>query len=201
MVSSPISLFSSLKGSAGKRFSTKIVILVEVVLNSYLVGVSMQVLRFFGVLALLLLSVALIQAGGPSDKAPNFSLKTSEGKAIELEKLKGKVVVVNFWATWCGPCRREIPGFMEVYDQYRSKGLEIVGVSLDRGGWDVVKPYLDKRPITYPIVIGDADLAVAYDVMSVIPITVIVDKKGNIVKRHVGIMFKSDLEAQIKALL
>ncbi|HEY6952062.1 MAG TPA: TlpA disulfide reductase family protein, partial [Bacteroidota bacterium] len=94
-----------------------------------------------------------------SKKAPNFSLKTSEGKTIELSKLKGKTVVVNFWATWCGPCRAEIPGFIDVYEKYKSKGLEIVGISLDQGGWDDVKPFVKKYNISYPVVLGNDKVA------------------------------------------
>ena len=161
----------------------------------------MKVIKFLGVVALIGLIVAMAcAAAGPNGKAPNFALKTSAGKTIELEKLKGKVVVVNFWATWCGPCRKEIPGFQEVYKQYQGKGLEIVGISLDRNGWDVVKPYVEQKQIGYPVVIGDGDLADAYGGIDAIPTTFIVDKKGNIVQQHVGYMSQQELENQIKNL-
>lgn len=134
-------------------------------------------------------------------KAPNFSLKSSDGETIELAKLKGKVVVVNFWATWCGPCRAEIPGFLEVYKKYKSKGLEIVGVSLDEYGWEVVKPFTAKFKITYPVVIGDGKLAQDYGGIRAIPTTSIVDKEGNVVTRHVGILTKAQFEKIIRELL
>ncbi len=136
-----------------------------------------------------------------TEKAPNFKLKTQTGKVLELSKLKGKVVAVNFWATWCGPCVKEIPGFMEVYKQYKDKGLEIVGVSLDPKGWDVVRPYLERSKINYPIVVGDMALAEAYGGIDAIPATFIIDKKGNIVKKHVGYMNKSEFESTVKDLL
>lgn len=136
-----------------------------------------------------------------AQKAPNFKLKAQDGSVVELAKLKGKVVVVNFWATWCGPCRREIPGFMEVYKQYKDKGLEIVGVSLDQEGWDVVKPYLQRMPINYPVVIGDGNLADAYGGIDAIPATFIIDRKGNIARKHVGYMNKTEFEQIVKQLL
>jgi cytochrome c biogenesis protein CcmG/thiol:disulfide interchange protein DsbE len=148
-------------------------------------------------LAVLLLGSAALAQG----KAPNFSLKTSDGKSLELAKLQGKVVVVNFWATWCGPCRKEIPGFIEVYGRLKSKGLEIVGISLDREGWTVVKPYIDKSKITYPVVVDNGKLADAYGGIDAIPTTFIVDRKGNIVKKHVGYISKEDLEKLVSASL
>ncbi len=151
-------------------------------------------------LALLTLTVLTISPSF-AQKAPNFKLKSQDGKVVELAKLKGKVVVINFWATWCGPCRKEIPGFLEVYKQYKEKGLEIVGVSLDEEGWDVVKPYVDRAKMTYPVVIGDGDLANAYGGIEAIPATFIVDKKGNIAKKHVGYLSKSDFETIVKSLL
>jgi thiol-disulfide isomerase/thioredoxin len=118
-----------------------------------------------------------------------------------LKKLEGKVVVVNFWATWCPPCKSEIPGFLEVYKQYKAKGLEIVGISLDETGWKVVKPFVEAYKITYPVVVGDANLARAYGGIEGIPASFVIDRKGNIVTQHVGYLDKASLENLVKGLL
>ncbi len=155
--------------------------------------------RFSFLVTLVLIPVFLL--GQTLTKAPNFNLKTASGKSIELSKLQGKVVVVNFWATWCGPCKAEIPGFLEVYKQYKNKGLEIVGISLDRDGWKPVKPFIGQHGITYPIVVGDDNLAEAYGGIDAIPTTFVIDKKGNIATRHIGYMDKKTFEDLVKKLL
>ncbi len=145
--------------------------------------------------------LAPLSSGFAQTKAPNFSLTTADNNVIEMNKLAGKVVVVNFWATWCRPCIMEMPGFSEVYEKYRSSGLEIIGVSLDHGGWSRVKPFLARNQIPYPIVIGDDNLYFAYGGESAIPTTVFVDKKGNITERHIGAMTKEQFESKVRKLL
>jgi len=134
-------------------------------------------------------------------KAPDVVFKTADGKIYDLSKLTGKVVVVNFWATWCGPCRKEIPDFIEFYKNYKDKGVEIIGVSLDREGWEKVTPFLKQNPINYPIVLGNGEIAGKFSNFNAIPTTFIIDKSGKIVDEHTGVMTKSQLEAKLKPLL
>jgi peroxiredoxin len=148
-----------------------------------------------------ILFISSLSCGQSLKKAPDFSLQTSNGKTVVLSKLKGKAVVVNFWATWCPPCRSEIPGFLKVYDKYRSKGLEIVGISLDEKGWKVVKPFVEKYKMTYPVVLDNGEVAQKYGDIASIPTSFFVDKKGNITKSHIGYMAAEDFEKEIKKLL
>jgi len=141
---------------------------------------------------------ALAQTGS---KAPDFKLQTSDNKDVTISGLKGKVVLLNFWATWCGPCVREIPDFLEVYDQYKSKGFEIIGVSLDAGEWEKVTPFVAKMKMTYPVVKGDNAVVQAYGNFNAIPTSFFIDRKGVVVHQKTGAMTKSELEAILKKLL
>jgi cytochrome c biogenesis protein CcmG/thiol:disulfide interchange protein DsbE len=120
---------------------------------------------------------------------------------IELSKLKGKVVLVNFWATWCPPCRAEIPDFIEVYNTYKSKGFEIVGIALDEDGWSKVAPYIEEVKINYLVVLGSAKVVQQYGGIEAIPTTFIVDKNGYIAGTQVGLLSKETLEQKLKSLL
>jgi cytochrome c biogenesis protein CcmG/thiol:disulfide interchange protein DsbE len=132
--------------------------------------------------------------------APNFTLQGSHGAPIRLSALKGKVVLLDFWATWCAPCKLEIPWFMEFQELYAEKGLTAVGVAMDDEGWEKVKPYLNEHPINYPIVIGGADMAKRYKVTT-LPVTLLIDRNGKIAATHIGLVEKASFEKDLRTLL
>jgi peroxiredoxin len=133
--------------------------------------------------------------------APDFVLQDLKGRPVQLSKLRGRVVVVNFWATWCGPCRAEIPGIVKVYKQYRQKGLEIVGISLDQAGRDVVEDFVKENGIRYPVALDTSQVAQQYGGITAIPTTFIIDRQGRIAKRHVGYMDQASFEAMIAPVI
>lgn len=134
--------------------------------------------------------------------APAFSLTPASGGApVTLASFKGKVVVLDFWATWCPPCREEIPGFIKLYNDYKAKGVVVVGVSVDRGGAGLVKEFMAKNGINYPSLMADAAVQQAYGGIRSIPTTFVIDRNGNIQKKFVGGHDMSEFEAVIKPLL
>jgi peroxiredoxin len=133
--------------------------------------------------------------------APNFTLLDSNGAKLTLASLKGKVVLLNFWATWCGPCQVEIPWFIEFNKTYKARGLAVVGVSMDEDGWKSVKPYLAAKKIDYPIVVGTDDTAKAYGGVDSLPSTFIIDRDGKIAFSHTGLVGKDTYETEIRSLL
>jgi cytochrome c biogenesis protein CcmG/thiol:disulfide interchange protein DsbE len=132
--------------------------------------------------------------------APDFTLDDSKGAPVTLSDYQGKVVLLDVWATWCTGCKVEIPWYMEFEKKYRRQGLSSIGVAMDEDGWKSVTPYLRKKPINYPIVVGDADFAQAYGVTSM-PMTLLIDRKGRIADAHVGMVGKGAWEQEIRTLL
>ena len=133
--------------------------------------------------------------------APDFPLKDAKGATVKLSSLKGKVVLLNFWATWCGPCKVEIPWFMEFERTYKDKGLVVLGVSMDDEGWKDVRPYLEEKKVTYRMVVGDEALAKVYGGVESLPTTFMIDKTGKIASEHVGLTSKSTYAEEIAVLL
>jgi len=139
----------------------------------------------------------------PSDvkPAPDFDLPDVNGKRVKLSNFKGKVIILDFWATWCPPCRAEIPGFIELYKKYKDKGVEIIGISLDEGGVKDVLPFMKEFGINYTILIGNYKVTQDYGGIRGIPTTFVIDKKGNIRAKYVGYRPKEVFERDIIMLL
>jgi peroxiredoxin len=134
--------------------------------------------------------------------APDFSLKDVNGATVTLADYTGKVVLINFWATWCTPCRAEMPWFAEFERTYKDRGFAVLGLSLDEAGWDAVKPYLDEhKEIAYRIMIADELTAERYGGVESLPTSFIIDREGRIASIHTGLVSKSTYKKEIEELL
>ena len=133
---------------------------------------------------------------------PPFTLNDLSGNAISLSDFSGDVVILDLWATWCPPCRKEIPFLVSLYDEYKDQGLSVVGVALDQGGASVVAPFVEANEVTYTIVLGDAEVSRAYKVSS-IPMTLMIDRNGNVAHKEVGFapQFEGPMRAKVEELL
>ena len=133
--------------------------------------------------------------------APAWTLNDLDGKPVSLSDFKGKVVVLDIWATWCPPCRAEIPHFIEIQNEYKDKGVTVVGMSVDSTGPADVAKFVKDNGMNYPIVMADEATATAYGADQGIPFTLVIDKNGNVVSRHLGLTDKSVFEDDIKKAL
>jgi peroxiredoxin len=133
--------------------------------------------------------------------APEFTLKDSNGKTVHLSDYKGKVVLLDFFATWCGPCKIEIPWFMEMERKNKDRGFAVLGVAMDDEGWEIVKPFLADLGVNYRVVIGNDATAGMYGGVDALPTTFLIDKEGRIAAVHVGLASRKDFEDGIEQLL
>jgi cytochrome c biogenesis protein CcmG/thiol:disulfide interchange protein DsbE len=132
--------------------------------------------------------------------APDFTLETMEGNTFTLSDQRGKVVVLNFWATWCGPCRKEIPDFMELHKEMKNNGVLFAGISLDKEGWEKVRPYANEMGINYPIMVDDGSVSRQYGPIRAIPTTFIINKKGKVEYVAPGMLTKEKLKPIVTKL-
>jgi len=160
----------------------------------------MKTLRLLLGFVLTFAAVALVRAEPvPATPAPAWKLKDVNGNVISSEQFKGKVIVVDFWATWCGPCRMEIPGYIELQKKYRKDGLVIIGVSCDqdKNAPQTVKNFMQKSGMNYQVVMADEDIQMAFGGMDAIPTTFIIDRAGKIRERKVGAEPTAEYEATL----
>jgi len=144
-------------------------------------------------------------AACPANAKPanlNFTMKDMNGKDVRLSDYKGKVILLDFWATWCGPCKVEIPWFVEFQQKYAAKGLQVIGVSVD-DTVDKLKPYVAQFKMNYPVLQGlnHDDVQDAYGPMWGIPVTALISRDGKICAKHTGMSSKPSFENEIKSLL
>jgi len=148
------------------------------------------------ILALFLLSHCSKEKQPSPGLAPDFTLKTLDGQEISLYQLKGRVVLLDFWATWCGPCRESIPHLIQLYKTYRENGFEVIGLSLDKGDADAVRSFAKSMDIPYPIAIASEEVVRNYRVTA-IPTTFLIDREGKIQEKTTG--FNSAIAQQTTA--
>ena len=188
-----------LKNGIGKPKIWRLVLLVGVIL---LLGYGV------GKFELSARKPAKVECLGEGElSAPVFSLPDMNGQKVDLVSFQGRVIVIEFWATWCAPCREEIPVLNQIYKAYKEKGLVVIGISLDRKPPQEVKKFLDQLQVEYTNVMGDEEIFERYSQMANlgpirgIPATFVIDRKGQICQRYMGLTEKRILEEAIEAAL
>jgi thiol-disulfide isomerase/thioredoxin len=134
-------------------------------------------------------------------RAPTFELRDADGNIARIADYKGKVVLINFWATWCVPCKEEIPWLIEFERKYKDEGFAVIGIDRDETGWPFARPYMQKMGMNYRVVIGDRRTAYKYGAADSLPATYLIDKQGRVAAIHFGLVSRKKVEEEIKKLL
>lgn len=160
-------------------------------------------LRAFSVLVLSTLVASFAFAAALSGPAPNFSLQSNSGQQISLDSLKGKVVMVNFWATWCVPCRQEMPHLQALYERYQSLGFELLAVNVEKNKEAEIKKWLAETPVTFPVLFDPANEVTKLYKVQTMPSTVLVGRDGTMRFIHHGYKpgYENEYQTQVRALL
>jgi thiol-disulfide isomerase/thioredoxin len=136
-----------------------------------------------------------------STVAPDFSLESLDGKSVRLSDLRGKAVLLNFWATWCGPCKIEMPWFVELQNQYGAQGLQIVGVAMDDASKEDIAKFAKNMGVNYPILIGKESIGDQYGGIPALPESFFIGRDGKMVDKIIGLKGKGEIEDAIKKAL
>jgi peroxiredoxin len=145
-----------------------------------------------------------VKPASKRNPAPDFEAKDANGQSFHLTDYRGKVVLLNFWATWCGPCKVEIPWFIDFERNYKDRGFAVVGISLDDDGWEAVKPYLERRRMNYRVALGNMDIERLYGGgtgIESLPTSFIIDRDGRVADVHVGLISRNDYQNELEELL
>lgn len=138
---------------------------------------------------------------GERKRAPDFELADSNGLTVRLGDYAGKVVLLDFWATWCTPCKASVPWFNELQTKYADQGFTVLGVSMDESGWAAVKPFLEKMSVAYPVVLGTKRIAYLYGDVDALPLAFFIDRSGRVAAIHLGPASRKDYEKLVQTLL
>jgi peroxiredoxin len=141
---------------------------------------------------------AAAPAAAKGHSAPDFVLTDLQGNTVKLSDLRGKAVVLNFWATWCPPCKAEIPWFVDLQKRYGAQGLQVVGVNMDDGDENDVQKFAAQNAINYPILLGQDKVADAYGGIDYLPTTFYIDRNGVVIERVFGQPERDEIEQNVK---
>jgi peroxiredoxin len=133
--------------------------------------------------------------------APGFELKDASGATVKLSDYLGKVVLLNFWATWCPPCQEEIPWFVGFQQEFKDRDFSVLGVSLDHYGWPAINPFVQQMKVNYPVVLGSEEVAQIYGGEDALPTTFVIDREGRIARTHIGLVSKNTYKQEILQLM
>jgi len=160
-------------------------------------------LRAFSVFAMTLLVASLAYAATVSGPAPNFTLQSNAGGQVSLASLKGKVVMVNFWATWCVPCRQEMPHLEALYEKYNGLGFELLAVNVEKNNAEGARKWLQETPVTFPVLFDPENQVTKLYKVQTMPSTVIIGRDGTMRFMHNGYKpgYENDYQTQVRALL
>jgi len=165
---------------------------------------SLRVTFFLLLLVFALLATGSFKEVGGQDTlapAPDFALADLEGNTVWLSDFKGKVIILDFWATWCPPCLQEMPHFVELYEKYRDDGFQMIGIAISSGAAKNVKKFATEHGINYLMLMGNRQVTGKYGGIYGIPTTFLIDRQGRIVKKYIGYRSKEVFEEDLKSIL